>query len=206
MTADPSAIVAVYEALARHGMNTGSSGNVSQRDGEAMCITPTGITAETLTESRLVHMAFDGQVAGAGTPSSEWAMHAAIYQAFPAAGAIVHTHADACTALACLGEGLPPFHYMVVAFGGSDIRCAPYTTFGTRQLAQLAVTALHERTACLLANHGMVCHAANPAAALASAILLETLARQYLLARSAGDVVLLSPAEIDAARERFRDY
>ena len=36
-------------------------------------------------------------------PSSEWFMHADIYQAYPEVQAIVHAHADACTALACLG-------------------------------------------------------------------------------------------------------
>jgi hypothetical protein len=44
----------------------------------------------------------------------------------------VGTHADACTALACFNEALPPFHYMVASFGGDDVRCAPYVTFGTR--------------------------------------------------------------------------
>ena len=86
-------------------------------------------------------------------------MHAAIYLAYPAAQCVVHTHADACTALACLNEALPPFHYMVANFGGDDVRCAPYVTFGTPELARLAVAALTGRTACLLANHGMIVHA-----------------------------------------------
>ena len=58
-------------------------------------------------------------------------MHAAVYRECPEAAFVVHTHADACTALACLGSGLPAFHYMVVQFGGTDVRCAPYVTFGT---------------------------------------------------------------------------
>ena len=86
-------------------------------------------------------------------------MHAAIYLAYPSAQCIVHTHSDACTALACLNEALPPFHYMVANFGGDDVRCAPYVTFGTPELARLAVAALAGRTACLLANHGMIVHA-----------------------------------------------
>ena len=111
-------------------------------------------------------MTLAGDVKGDATPSSEWAMHAAIYLAYPAAQCVVHTHADACTALACLNEALPAFHYMVANFGGDDVRCAPYVTFGTPELARLAVAALTGRTACLLANHGMIVHASTADQAL----------------------------------------
>ncbi len=206
MTPDPDAIVAVYRELGRLGLNTGSSGNVSQRSGAGLLITQTGVTAGTVSPGGLVQLALDGTVHGSGAPSSEWEMHAGIYAAYPEAGAVVHTHADACTALACLGEDLPPFHYMVVAFGGGDVRCAPYATFGTPALAASAVAALHARSACLLGNHGTICHGSDPAAALATALALETLARQYLLARSAGTPRLLSPDELAAARDRYRSY
>jgi len=187
-------------------MNTGSSGNVSARTPGGMLITPSGCSAETLREAGLVAMALDGTVRGDPVPSSEWSMHAAIYQAYPAAAWIVHTHADACTALACLDEGLPGFHYMVTRFGGDDVRCAPYVTFGTPELARLAVAALEGRSACLLANHGMVAFGTGAADALAGAVLLETLCRQYLLARAAGAVRLLTAGEMTAARERFKTY
>ena len=130
----------------------------------------------------------------------------AIYQAYPSASWLVHTHADACTALACLNEGLPGFHYMVTRFGGDDVRCAPYVTFGTPALARLAVAALEGRTACLLANHGMVVLGRDADDALAGAVLLETLCRQYLLARAAGAVCLLTADEMQAALERFKTY
>ena len=142
---------------------------------------------------------------GDTTPSSEWAMHAAIYRAYPSAKCIVHTHADACTALACLNEALPAFHYMIANFGGDDVRCAPYVTFGTPELAQLAVQSLAGRTACLLANHGMIVHAATHDRALSDAIVLETLCRQYLLARSAGTVRLLTAEEMPGGPPEIPD-
>ena len=187
-------------------MNTGSSGNVSARTRDGMLITPSGCSAETLREAALVPMSLHGSVGDEATPSSEWSMHAAIYAAHPAAGWIVHTHADACTALACLNESLPCFHYMVTRFGGGDVRCAPYVTFGTPALADAATTALERRTACLLANHGMIVHGRSADDALTGAVLLETLCRQYLLARAAGAVRLLTVEEILAAQERFKTY
>jgi L-fuculose-phosphate aldolase len=151
-------------------------------------------------------MAFDGRHAGPLAPSSEWEMHAAIYLADPAAMVIVHTHSDHATALACLNLPLPAFHYGVAEFGGEDVRCAPYATFGTPALARLAAEAIAGRTACLLANHGMICHASDADAALLAALRLETLARQYLIARAAGMPRLLTRADIAAARERYRSY
>ena len=200
------AVSHAYRELARLGLNVGSAGNVSARTATGMVITPSGASAETVTDAALVTMTLDGEVSLDAAPSSEWSMHAGIYRACPDAACIVHTHADACTALACLRENLPPFHYMVLQFGGPDVRCAPYETFGTPELAALAVVAIEGRTACLLANHGMIVHGRTMPEALARAVALETLCRQYLLARSAGTPQLLTEAEIAAARERFKTY
>ncbi|MBN8927164.1 MAG: hypothetical protein BGO51_18610 [Rhodospirillales bacterium 69-11] len=200
-------ILSLYAALGRAGLIQGSSGNVSARVPQGMVITPSGGTPEeALGEPDLARMTLDGTVTNDATPSSEWAMHAGIYQAAPETRFIVHSHADACTALACLAEPLPAFHYMVLQFGGTDVRCAPYVTFGTPALAALAVEAMRDRTACLLANHGMIVLGATAAQALSRSLLLEQLCRQYLLARSAGTPRLLSEAEMAAAKERFRTY
>jgi L-fuculose-phosphate aldolase len=133
-------------------------------------------------------------------------MHAAVYHECPEAGFVVHTHADACTALASLGLKLPAFHYMVVQFGGDDVRCAPYVTFGTQALADRAALAIRGRSACLLGNHGMIVCGATAAKALSDAVLLETLCRQYLLALAAAKPKLLTPRQMADARERFKTY
>src|SRR6185437_1894666 len=179
-------VVDAYRALGRLGMNTGSTGNVSVRFAPGMIITPSGVSAEELSAGRLVAMTLDGRAQANRQPSSEWAMHAGIYETCPEADFIIHTHADACTALSCLNEGLPAFHYMIAQFGGEDVRCAPYVTFGTPELAKQAVKAIAGRRACLLANHGMIVHGRDAAHALLLARQLEMLCRQYLLARSAG--------------------
>jgi L-fuculose-phosphate aldolase len=199
-------VTTVYREIGRRGLIAGSSGNVSQRTRKGMIITPSGCSAETLAPDGVVAMTLAGDVKGSVAPSSEWAMHAAIYLGYPAAQSIVHTHSDACTALACLNEGLPPFHYMVANFGGDDVRCAPYVTFGTPELARLAVAALAGRTACLLANHGMIVHATTADRALTAAVVLETLCRQYLLARSVGTPRQLSAEEMRAAHQRYQTY
>jgi L-fuculose-phosphate aldolase len=198
-------VAALYRELGRRGMCSSSSGNVSLRHGAGMLITATGIAADAITARQVTEMTLDGAVRAGPKPSSEWHLHAGVYAAFPDAGAVVHTHADAATALACLNQGLPVFHYMIAGFGGA-LRCAPYVTFGTRELADAAVAAMKGRSACLLANHGMVLFGRDADHALSQAVLLETLCRQYLLARAAGRVRLLSAAELRAAQRRFLDY
>ena len=194
----------LYREAGTQGLIVGSSGNVSGRTPDGMLITPSG--ADPTAAPTLVRVTLQGDAPDGGTPSSEWAMHAAIYRICPDAAFIVHTHADASTALACLGSGLPAFHYMVVQFGGADVRCAPYVTFGTQDLAIVAAEAIKDRTACLLANHGMIVCASTAAQALNRAVLLETLCRQYLLALSAGTPRLLTAQDMRAAQERFKTY
>jgi len=196
----------VYRELDQAGLIVASAGNVSAREGTGMLISPTGARATTTTAEAMVRMEYDGRHEGALLPSSEWHMHAEIYRRFPQAAAVVHTHADAATALACLGEDLPAFHYMIAEFGGDEVRCAPYTTFGTPELAMLAADALEGRTACLLANHGMICHGRTPEAAMITAQRLESLCRQYLLARGAGRPRLLNTAEMALSHRRYRSY
>jgi L-fuculose-phosphate aldolase len=103
-------------------------------------------------------------------------------------------------------EGIPPFHYMVAAAGGRDIRCAPYATFGTQALSDHALAALADRRACLLAHHGMIATGDSLAGALALAVEVEALARAYAQALQLGGPALLSDAEMARVLERFADY
>lgn len=133
-------------------------------------------------------------------------MHLAIYAARREVEAIVHTHSTAATALACLGKGIPAFHYMVAAAGGADIRCAPYATFGSAALAAHALAALDGRRACLLANHGMIALGASLGQALALAREVENLAEQYLRTLAVGQPNLLDDAEMARVIAKFASY
>ena len=188
-------LVAQYRRVCAIGLNELSSGNVSVRLGGGMLISASGASAESIDEESVVEVSLDGAWRGAHRPSSEWRMHAAIYARHAQAGAIVHTHSDHCVAVASHGTPLPGFHYLVGLFGGVDVPCVPYSTFGTRALADGAAAALADRTACLLENHGMICRAATLDGAVEQAHRLEILCRQYLLARRLGEPRRLTNAE-----------
>ena len=205
---DPRArLLHTLRAMGAARLNVGTSGNASQRlAGGRMLISPSGIAAERCRAEDMVVVEADGRYAGARAPSSEWQLHHDVYAAFPAAGAVLHAHAPFATALACQRLDIPPFHYMIARFGGTTVRCARYATFGTQALSDATVAALHERSACLLANHGMVVFGRDLEHALAMAVEFETLCEQYWRTLQLGAPVLLSEAEMAEVIERFKWY
>lgn len=190
----------------RSGINQGTAGNLSVRSEGGMLITPSGMAYAALEPGDVVFLDGSGNPQGRRLPSSEWRIHHDIYAARPDAGAILHAHPVACTALACLHKPIPAFHYMVAVAGGREIACAPYATFGTQQLSNHVLEALQGRKACLMANHGLVCLAENLDKAMALAIEVEQLARTYLRCLAAGEPVILDDAEMDRVLLKFRTY
>lgn len=189
------------------GLNQGTSGNASTRVAGGMLITPSGLDYDKTTPADIVKIDFDGKVLrGHRAPSSEWHFHCRVMAAKPRAGAILHTHSINATTLACLGRGIPPFHYMVAVAGGRDIRCAPYATFGTETLADAVLEALDGRLACLMANHGMLVMGRDIEDAFKRAVEIETLAEQYLKALAVGKPNLLTVGEMEVVLEKFKNY
>ena len=200
-------MLSICRQMTATGLNTGTSGNLSARLDAGRClITPSGMAYETMTPDDIAVLDHQARWSGPHRPSSEWRFHRDILQARSDAGAILHTHSRHATALACLGADLPAFHYMIAVAGGDSIRCAPYRTFGTQDLSDVALAALEGRKACLLAHHGLIVLERTPERALALAVEVEQLCAIYLLARQAGQVPSLDGAEMARVIELFRSY
>lgn len=202
----PSAVLATARAMNASGINRGSAGNVSARDGGGFWITPTGMAYDDCVAADMVFVGLDGEAKGKRKPSSEWRFHRDIYVARPEAGAIIHTHSPFATTLACQGMDIPPFHYMIARFGGDTVHCADYATFGTQELSDSMLVALQDRRACLMAHHGMVVFGSDLRQALALAEELESLCEQYWRVLQLGQPHLLDCAEMDRVLEKFRHY
>ncbi|GGB41504.1 fuculose phosphate aldolase [Roseibium aquae] len=200
------AVIDTARALQKLGLTKGTSGNVSGRTADGFLITPSGTPYDQLTEDKIVAMDLHGRYQGDLLPSSEWRMHLDLYLGKPEAGAIVHCHSPRATALSCLRRPIPAFHYMVAMAGGDRIACADYATFGTKALSAAMMTALADRSACLLANHGQIACGPDLSKALALAEGVEDLANQYLSALSVGEPVLLDAAEMAEILRKFKNY
>ena len=85
------------------GYVSGSGGNVSQKIGERIVITPTGRALGLLTEDDLVWIEADGTYTN-GKPSKEVKLHQACYNARPDVTAVVHVHSIYSIAVTCRDE------------------------------------------------------------------------------------------------------
>lgn len=199
-------VLETARAMNASGINRGSAGNVSARGGNGFVITPTGMAYGACGAGDMVSVSMDGKPLGTRRPSSEWRFHRDIYSVRPEAGAIVHTHSPFATALACTGRGVEPFHYMIARFGGRDVRCAAYATFGSQALSDNILLALEGRSACLMAHHGMVVFGRDLPHALDLAVELETLCEQYWRVLQLGEPMLLPADEMDVVVAKFSTY
>jgi L-fuculose-phosphate aldolase len=187
------ALARTARQLAAEGLVIGAAGNLSARaTAEHIVVTPTGAALATLAAEHVAVLDRHGQlIDGPFAPTSELALHLALYDDRPdgpgAAGAVVHTHAPMATALACVNTltEVPVVHYAMAELGGS-VRVAPYATYGTPELAEAVLTALEDRTAALMANHGAVTVGATIDHALELMRLLEWACGLYWHARAIG--------------------
>jgi len=191
------------------GLNQGTSGNISARFEGDMLITPSGIPYEQLRPKDISRMSLTDLSAdwdGPCKPSSEWHFHKTILQMDDSYGAVIHTHSMFATILSIGRTAIPACHYMIAAFGGNSVECAEYATFGTPELSENIKVAMRQRSACLLANHGMIAAGRDLDHAMWSAVELETLSKQFYHARAAGNMVVLPNDEMEIVVEGFKSY
>ena len=191
------------------GINQGTSGNISVRRGDTMLLTPSAVPYDAMEPEMIVTMPLEGEYGaweGPLKPSTEWRFHLDIMRARPDITAIVHAHPTYCTTLAICRKPIPACHYMIAAFGGTDVRCTDFTRYGTERLSTLAIEGLKDRMAVLLGNHGMIALGETLTKAMWRAVELETIAKQYWHSLLIGGPVILTDAEVAETAAGFGSY
>ncbi|HEU0186437.1 MAG TPA: class II aldolase/adducin family protein [Gallionellaceae bacterium] len=199
-------LLATSQQLLDLGLNRGSSGNASVRDGDGMLITPSALPVPAMTAGSMVRMDLAGKVLQGGKPSSEWRFHRDILAARPEIGAVIHTHATFATTIACMRRDVPAVHYMIAMAGGDNIRCTPYSVFGEQALSDHALEALQGRKACLLGNHGMIALGTDLDDALAVAVEVEFVCEIYWRTLQAGEPHILTAQQMHDVKQKFVEY
>jgi ribulose-5-phosphate 4-epimerase/fuculose-1-phosphate aldolase len=203
-----AAIVAAGVRLGSRGLIVASEGNLSIRLGTTVLITPSGRRKDELAPEDIVEVSLE---ATAGTPddahhpaglrpSSDIAVHRAIYAARPDVAAIAHAHLAASLALTIVGQVPDPAELPETALLLPRLPYVPFAEMGSAILAAGVTAALTDRgpagdapmaEAVLLERHGAI--AVGPDLVLAG----DRLELVDLLCRVHRDVLLLRGARPD---------
>ena len=187
------------------------SGNISirvkERGEDGFYITPSGAKYSSLKVKDIIFVSLKGIFdKKKGKPSSEWRFHQDIYVNKKEAKAIVHAHSTCATAVSTHLKSIPAFHYMVGVAGGEDIKCTKYATFGTRKLSKNILSALKNRSACLIGNHGQIAFGKNLSTAFELAQEVENICNQYINALRIGIPKILSKKEMKIVLGKMKNY
>ena len=199
-------IIKFAKLLNQRKLSALRSGNISLRYKSGFLITPSGKKYSLLKVKDIVFVNLNGKYNKNQKPSSEWRFHQDIYISKKNAKAIVHSHSTNATALSTHNKKIPSFHYMVALAGGSDIKCAKYATYGTRELSKNILKALKNRFACLIANHGQITFGSSLAEAFELAEEVDNLAKHYIKALLLGRPKLLSLNEMKKVLNKSKTY
>ena len=209
MQAERELIVEYGKKLITQGLTTGTGGNISifDRKTRLMAMSPSGVDYfETRPQDvAIINVDTCEKIDGEFKPSVEYLLHRIFYVERGDIDAIVHTHSTYATALATLGMDLPASSYLI-AFAGPNVRCAPYRTFGTQELADIALEYMKDRYCVLLANHGLVAGGKNIAKAFNIALTIEECCHTYHLAKTIGEPLILSDDEMKKLAVKFQTY
>jgi L-fuculose-phosphate aldolase len=192
--------------LLAKGLLSQTSGNLSIRLGNQICITPSSMHYDRIERADIVVLDLDGSVrSGTRQPSSETPLHCLVYATRPDVRAIVHTHSPHATTLAVLGMPIPAVHYMIAVADTTEVAVADYATYGTPELARNVHDAFGAPAkACLIANHGLVAGGGSLREAAAVAEAMETLAGLYYRALAVGKPVVLSEQQMAEVQAKYR--
>jgi L-fuculose-phosphate aldolase len=183
------ALVAGGARLGARGLIAAAEGNLSVRLADDwILITPAGRRKDALEPDDLVVVALDPSRDGVDSrpdplrPSSDVAIHRAIYRAREDVAAVVHAHVPAAMALTLAGEAPDPAALPETALLLPRMPIVPFGAPGSAELAaRIAATLADDPrpNAVLLEVHGAVAVGADIGAALDRMELVDVLCRVW---------------------------
>ena len=201
-------VVAVCRLMHQKNLIAATDGNVSVRLGPGRVLaTPSGIHKGLIKPENLIVTDMQGRVlAGRGTPTSEMALHLAVYEVRPDVNAVIHAHPPVATAFSIAGIALDQCVIPEVVFTLGSIPTTEYATPTTPETADAVRRMVRKCDALLLDRHGTVTVGDDVMRAYYKLEKVEHAAHVTLTARQLGQVRTLPPEEVEklmGIRERF---
>ena len=199
------AIVRAGARLGRRGLIAAAEGNLSVRlDGGSILVTPSGLRKDELEPDDLLVVDPAGAVTTARDgrrPTSDLAIHLAVYEARADVRAVAHAHLPASMGLTLAGERPDATALPETAALLKHLPFVAYGEMGSAELAGRIAAAFADDAgglpvAVLLERHGAVAVGDDPEGAVDRLELVEVLCRAWrdaLLVRAARSLLASAP-------------
>lgn len=181
-------VLATMQRVYSNALTSTSGGNISAMDERGhIFITPSGIDKGALCIEDIVEVLPDGTTIGRHAPSMELPFHSNIYRTCPDVRAIVHAHAPAAVAYACMHADVPSDVTAFYADALGQVATSRYALPGSLKLGDIVM----ERFAAgyrsvMMDNHGATVGAANLEQAFIRYETLDYLCRTLFHATTLG--------------------
>lgn len=147
-------MIAIGRLLWEKNLTVGLSGNISGRvDEDSFLITATQTCLGLLSEPDVLHVDTTGAARSEeGIPSTEWRLHAAVYQAFSDCHAMIHVHALHTNAFFLKNDRLDP-KILEAKFVLGDVPVVDQHTLNVEDCGPV-LKAFKKNSLVVLRNHG----------------------------------------------------
>jgi L-ribulose-5-phosphate 4-epimerase len=193
--------------LVKHGLVIFTWGNVSaiDRSSGLVVIKPSGVPYETMKASDMVVVDLNGRIVeGTLRPSSDTPTHLVLYRNFKEIGGVVHTHSTYATAMAQAGVDIPNAGTTHADYFHEAIPCTPDMTeeeikgeyekeTGNVIVRRFEGINPNHTPGVLVKNHGPFSWGKDAADAVHNAVVLEQVAKMFILAKVANPEMTMNP-------------
>ncbi len=189
--------------LHARGLLAGADGNVSIRlPDDTLLITPAGANKARLAAGSLARVALDGGILE-GRPSTERAMHLAVYRASAEARVVVHAHPPTAIAWTLARPGLtelPTDALPELLLAAGRVPIVPYARPGTEEMGAVLRPFLPAHRLLLLSRHGALAWGETMEEAVNGIERVEHSALILKAAEELGGSTPLPPLELEELR------
>lgn len=187
LTTKEQVLLAMQRVYA-NALTTTSGGNISAIDKRGhIFITPSGIDKGSLTIDDIVEVLPDGTKIGKHAPSMELPFHSNIYHTCKDVKAIVHAHAPAAVAYACMNLSPDSGCARVYKDNLGEIAGSVYALPGSLKLGDIVMRQFKNGyRSVMMDNHGATVGAGDMQKALAQYETLDYLCRTLFYAKALG--------------------
>ena len=189
--------------LHARGLLAAADGNVSVRlRDDTVLLTPAGVNKARLVPGSLARVALDGRILE-GRPSTERAMHLAVYRASADARVVVHAHpptAIAWTLARTELTELPTDALPELLLAAGRVPIVPYARPGTEEMGAVLLPFIPAHRLLLLSRHGALAWGESMEEAVNGIERVEHSALILKAAEELGGSTPLPPLELEELR------